>query len=146
MLLIEGKAIGQRRPLFEGFSVPPPDNFSGDGEPYKLRDLIEHVVRSEVTAFEKRREGRRLDRVLSPAQIQSGETRSKINPEARGPAHDKAASVDPLTAVQTAIEAFTDGLYLVVIDGEEYRDVDQIVRLTPDSKLTFIRLTFLAGA
>src|SRR5437764_8434410 len=99
MLLIEGKAIGQRRPLFEGFSVPPPDNIEGDGEPYKLRDLIEHVVRSEVAAFEKRREGRRLDRVLSPAQIQAGEARGKINPEGSDPARDKAAVVDPVAAV-----------------------------------------------
>jgi hypothetical protein len=54
--------------------------------------------------------------------------------------------VDRTAAVQTALEAFIDGLYLVVIDGEEYRDLEQIVRLTDESKLTFIRLTFLAGA
>ena len=131
--------------MFEGFSIPPPDN-AGDGEPLKLRDLIAHVVTAEVSAFEKRQERRRLDRVLSPKQIEQGESRGKISPEARDPKLPSPKEVDPLAAVQTALEAFTDGLYLVVIDGEEYRDLDQIVRLAADSRLTFIRLTFLAGA
>ena len=46
----------------------------------------------------------------------------------------------------TALEAFIDGLYLVVIDGLEYRDLDAIVHLEPESRITFLRLTFLAGA
>lgn len=39
MLVIEGKALGRRKPLFEGFSVPPPGDL-GDGGPLKLRDLV----------------------------------------------------------------------------------------------------------
>ena len=145
MLLIEGKAIGQRRPLFDGFSVPPPED-RGDRGPLKLRDLIEHVVINEVAAFEKRREARLLDRVLSPRQIDEGEVRGKISPEGRGSKLPPQKPIDTASAVQTALEAFIDGLYLVVIDEQEYRDLDEIVHLTPDSKLTFIRLTFLAGA
>jgi hypothetical protein len=33
-----------------------------------------------------------------------------------------------------------------VIDEIEYVDLDAIVHLQPDSRVTFIRLTFLAGA
>lgn len=51
MLVIEGKALGRRKPLFEGFSVPPPGDL-GDGGPLKLRDLIAHIVIEEVAAFE----------------------------------------------------------------------------------------------
>ena len=137
MLLIEGKAVGQRRPSFDGFSVPPPEDL-GDGGPLKLRDLIEHVVVNEVAAFEKRQEARRLDRVLSPRQIDEGETRGRISPEGRDAKLPAPKPVDVSSAIQTAIDAFVDGMYLVVIDGQEYRDLDQIVQLTPDSKLTFI--------
>jgi hypothetical protein len=99
-----------------------------------------------VSAFEKRQEKRRLDRVLSPRDMETGEAKGKISPEGRDPKLPPPKPVDRAAAVQTALEAFVDGLYLVVIDGDEYRDLEQIVRLTDESKLTFIRLTFLAGA
>ena len=60
--------------------------------------------------------------------------------------YDELQSVDPDEAVATALQAFLDGLYLVFIDDVEQRDLDAQVFLTPESKLTFLRLTFLAGA
>jgi hypothetical protein len=33
-----------------------------------------------------------------------------------------------------------------VLDGDERRDLDAQVYLRPDSKVTFVRLAFLAGA
>lgn len=145
MLTIHGKGLGQRRPLFEDFSIPPPREV-GDGGPLTLRDLITHIVCAEVTAFENRREQRRLDRVLSPRAIERGAERGKIAPEGRDPTLPPQSRVDIETAVATALEAFTDGLYLVIIDSEEYRNLDAIVRLAADSRITFLRLTFLAGA
>ena len=145
MITIRGKALGKRKPLFEDFSVPPPRNL-GDGDgPLTLRTLITHVVKSEVQAFQKRQHARRLDRVLSPREVESGEQKGKISPEGRDPKHPPA-EVDVDAAIATALEAFGDGLYLVVIDEVEYTDLDAIVNLKPDSLVTFIRLTFLAGA
>ena len=103
------------------------------------------MVTSEVRAFEKRQDARRLDRVLSFSDIERGERKGKITPEGRDPKH-RSADVDVETAIATALEAFLDGLYLVVIDEMEYTDLDAIVSLEPDSRVTFIRLTFLAGA
>ncbi len=145
MVTICGKGLGQRRPLFEDFSVPPPAEV-GDGGPLTLRDLITHVVCAEVMAFEKRQEARRLDRVLAPRQIEEGRQRGKIGPEGRHPRHGSPQRVDMDLAVATALEAFVDGLYLVILDGTEYRDLDAILRVAPDSRMTFLRLTFLAGA
>jgi hypothetical protein len=145
MVTIRGRMIGQRKPLFEDFSIPPPDSV-GDGGPFTLRDLITSVVRHEVAAFEKRESARRLDRVLSASRIDEAAERGKISPEGRGPKYARNAQVDVDTAVATALEAFVDGLYLVVIDGAEYRDLEAIVHLTEDSRVTFVRLTFLAGA
>lgn len=145
MLTVTGRGLGQRRPLFEDFSVPPPAD-AGDGDgPLTLRRLITHVVSSEVAAFENRQEARRLDRVLSPKQIDRGEQLGKIAPEGRDPKYAPPTKVDLDSAVQTALEGFVDGLYLVIIDDEEYRDLDAFVKLDPDSRITFLRLTFLAG-
>lgn len=146
MLTIRGRALGSRRTLFDDFSIPPPDDL-GDGGPLTLRDLIEHIVRREISAFERREAARRLDRVLSGRQIDAGVERGKVSAEGRDPKlFAKMPHVDPDDAVRTALIAFEDGLYLVVIDEHEYRSLDDIVRLDPDSRITFLRLTFLAGA
>ena len=53
--------------------------------------------------------------------------------------------VDEEDAVGAALQAFEDGLYLVVLDGEEQRELDREVYLQPDSRVTFVRLAMLAG-
>jgi hypothetical protein len=135
MLTIQGKGLGRRRPLFADFSIPPPGDL-GEGGPFKLRDLITHVVHQEVAAFESRQQARQLDRVLSVDQIERGIVHGKIGPEGRDPKLQATANVDPSSAVGVALEAFVDGLYLVVIDDLEYRDLDAIVHLEPDSRIT----------
>ena len=144
-LIITGNAIGKRRPLFEDFSVPaPPDitNDEGGGGGLTLRDLIAHVVRNEVARFRERQEARKFLRVLSERQIEAGVERGKI--ESGG--SNLSQPVDEDQAVATAHQAFEDGLYLVLIDGEEQRELDRQIYLKPDSRITFIRLVFLAGA
>lgn len=145
MLTISGRGLGRRRPLFEDFSISPPAEI-GDGGPLTLRDLITHVVGQEVAAFDARQEARRLDRVLTAGQIEQGVQRGKVGPEGRDPRHLPPDKVDVDAAVATALDAFVDGLYLVIIDEVEYRDLEAIVSFGPESRITFLRLTFLAGA
>lgn len=140
-LVISTRAIGRRRPLLADFSVDPPADF-GDGDEPRLRDLIECVVRQEVEKYAKRQSKQRFDRVLSAGELADGAARGKVDPAGKS----FAPAVDPDDAVATALLAFEDGLYLVIIDEVERRDLDQPVRLAPDSRVTFIRLTFLAGA
>lgn len=141
-LIVSGKAVGSKRPVFEDWSVPLPPNDPSDGSNRTLRDLIAHIVRAEVEAYEGRREARRLDRVMSAAQIERGHTAGKVAPEGRE--SRPAPSVED--AIGNALLAFEDGLYVVAIDGEQASDLDAQVYLRADSKITFIRLTFLAGA
>ena len=56
-----------------------------------------------------------------------------------------AQHVDPEQAIATALEAFEDGLFLVVVDETEVKELDSVVPLTESSRLTFIRFTMLAG-
>jgi hypothetical protein len=140
MLTISGKALGKKKPLFADFSIPfPPD--LGDGGAVTLRDLIDRVVRSEVDAFKQRQEERRLVRALTSSDIEKGAVRGKVDMGGR----DLKQEVNVEQAVGTALEAFEDGLYLVVVDGQEQRSLDSQVFLQPDSRVAFVRLTMLAG-
>lgn len=173
MLTVSTRTIGKRRPLLDDFGVPPPEGLEeGDGG-IELRDLIEHIVRQQHAAFREREEARRFDRVLSARQIERDAAKGKVAPgasqniEARreldeagrksgGPGGDEGAGPDgdrdeteawdeAEEAVAVALQAFEDGLYLVVIDGEERRSLDEPVYLRDDSTLVFVKLTFLAG-
>lgn len=136
MLYIQGKTLGQKRPLFDEFSVTPP--VTGN---LNLRSLLGHIVRHEVETFQNRQAERRLLRALTAKQIDDGLAQGKV--QAGGSTLDQKVDVD--AAIAAAIEAFQDGLYLIVLDETELKDLDAPLGLTETSRLTFIRLSLLAG-
>lgn len=144
MVLIVTRALGRRAPLLDDWSVdlPPDDGGGEEGGGLTLRELIARVVRAEVAAFRQRQRRDSLLRVLSPSEIHDAAARGRVLPGGR-PA---SPEVDEEQAVAVALSGFEDGLYLVVIDGTEQRELDAQVYVRPDSRLTFLRLTFLAGA
>ena len=81
-------------------------------------------------------------RVLSTQEIDQGAARGKVDSGGR----QLHQSVDEGSAIATALQAFEDGLYLVILDGREHRDLDEQIFPGPDSHLTFLRLVMLAGA
>jgi hypothetical protein len=99
-------------------------------------------VRHEVSAFRSRQEQRQFLQVLTNKQIESAAESGKI---ISGQSDVPLQIVDEEEAVAVACQAFEDGLYLVVLDDEEQTKLDQQVYLQPESRLTFIRLTMLAG-
>lgn len=144
-MFVEAKALGSKKKLFADFSVPlPPDwiDEGGDGG-VTLADVIERVVRQEVQAFRKRQSDRQFIRVLTASEIEIAAERGKVT---MGDSEVGLQHVDEDQAVQAALVAFEDGLYLVAIDDLQYQNLDQQVFLTDDSRLTFIRLTMLSGA
>jgi hypothetical protein len=134
--------MGRRKPLVPDWQVPWPPDEHGDGEPLTLRQLITRVVLQEVEAFGRRQEERRFVRILTERQIEVGLTKGRVDSGGR----ELHQPVDGEAAVGNALQAFEDGIYLVVLDGEEQRDLDREVHLQPDSHLVFIRLVMLAGA
>jgi len=141
-LTISTRSLGRRKPLLDDFAVPPPPTDGAESDDYRLRHLIEHVVRRQIDAFRKRQNDMCFDRVLTARQIDAGAARGKVDPAAKG----RAQTIDEEDAVATAMIAFEDGLYLVLVDGVEHHDLDERVALRPDSRLVFLRLAFLAGA
>lgn len=53
--------------------------------------------------------------------------------------------VESEQAVETALQAFIDGLYFVFLDEQQQENLDEIVTLQPHSQLLFLRLVPLVG-
>lgn len=143
-MLVSGKALGSRRPLFADWSIPiPPDNSDGDGDGgLTLRDLIERIVVEQVALFRTRQQDRQFLRALTAAEINDAVDRGKVD---LGGSEVPIQDVDEEQAIANAIQAFEDGIYLVVIDQQEQKDLDKQLFLNEESRITFIRLTMLSG-
>lgn len=142
MVVVEARILGKPRALVPEWSVPIPiaPDDRGDGG-ITLRHLIERIVRAEVAGFAHRQEARTFVRALSNRDIHDAAARGKVDPGG----HERGDRADPDAAVATALQAFADGLYLVLVDGHEQRDLDREVRIGEGSRVLFLRLTLLAG-
>jgi hypothetical protein len=141
-MVIETRIVGRKSRPLDRWAVPTPPPAQDTGGGLTLRELITRVVRSEVVAFDRREQVRQLLRVLSKSEIVEGAARGKVDLGG----HEPTGPADPEAAVGAALQGFEDGLYLVILDGVEQRELDRQVYLTAESTLVFLRLTFLAGA
>ncbi len=138
---ISGKRLGSKKPLFADWSVPFPPSLEADGGRTTLRDLIARIVRAEVDGFRKRKEDHKVTHALTARQITDAAAKGKIT----SGGIDLNQSVDEDVAIAAALQAFEDGLFLVIVDEAQEKELDREVYLRPDSQVTFIRLTMLAG-
>ena len=117
-------------------------------EPYELpediktlKDLITTVASQEVEKYNARGVDEILIPFLTVAEITDQATVGKVG---FGRLYsEKKANLEK--SIETALEAFVDGLFKVVINETEIEDLDTEVNLKENDVLTFIRLTFLAG-
>lgn len=138
MIWVEGKAPGSKGPTFAPFGFEPDEEGAG-GEIYRVRHLIAKLVQESVRDFHLR-EGESPLRVLTPEAIEEGLRKGKF-----GRAREERQRVDLDQATGQALQAFEDGLYLLFVDDEEKRSLEDPVHLRPDTKITVIRLTALSG-
>lgn len=142
-MFVETRLLGKRTRPLDDWSIPlPPGSEPHDGGGLTLRELIARVVRHEVKTFAQRDKSRRLLRVLSDREIAESAERGRIDPGGR----PSSRPVDEELAVAVALQGFEDGLYLVILDGVEQRDLEAQVFVNDQSRMVFLRLTFLAGA
>jgi hypothetical protein len=141
MVTVTGKSLGQRQKLFADFSIPIEPERGEEGG-LTLRQLLTRIVTEQVKQFKERQEGRQFLRALTERQIADAAENGKIE---SGESEVGRQKVDVEQSIAVAHEAFEDGLFFVVIDDEQVEKIDQQVYLKPDSRVTFIRLTPLAG-
>jgi hypothetical protein len=138
VLTFEWKTTGRRERL-PSFGVPLPDDATEGG--LTLRELITLAVREELAAYSERRVERTFAQVLTEQRLAAGRAAGRID---SGQRHT-APPPSPEVAVGTAIEAFEDGLFLVLVDGRQETELDAQVLVAPDSTVTFVRLVALSG-
>ena len=142
-MLVEARVAGKKVRLLDRWSIPTPPLEGGGGDGgLTLRALITRVVLAEVEAFGERQRRRRLVSVLSQRAIDAGAAAGKVDPGG----HPIGTPADPDAAVGAALQGFEDGLYLAILDGIEQTELDRQIHPTADSRLVFLRMTFLAGA
>jgi hypothetical protein len=138
MLTFERRIPG-RRGREPSFGVPLPDGAADGG--LTLRELIAFAVREELAAYSERRVERTFAQVLTEERLLAGAAAGRVDSGQR----TTAPPPQPEVAVATAIEAFEDGLFLVLVDGRQELKLDAQVLVGPDSTVTFLRLVALAG-
>jgi len=140
-IVVEGKAVGQKRSLFTDWRIELPPLDENQGDHLKLRDLLTLIAMKEVEAFQLRQEERKLAQVMSRQEIERSVVTGKVDPGER----DLQQQVVVDEAVGVALQAFEDGLYFVFVDDVQQTSLDSEVYLKTNSKVLFLRLTALVG-
>lgn len=139
MITVEFKSASNKRSDVVPFNFDPDVDDNGGNEPFRVRDLISKLVNESIRDFALREKDRVVG-FLTPAKVDQGMTTGKF-----GSPREDAQVVDLDEAVGQALQAFEDGLYLLFVDESEKRELDELVVLQLNSKVTLIRLTALAG-
>lgn len=134
-LNVQARQLGSRRKLLEdwGCELPPLASGNGGDGGLTLRELIEMIVRREVGAFRQRQDRARLPQILTAREIDDQAASGRVLPGER----EFKQLVDEEQAVGAALQAFEDGLYLVILDGQEKRSLDEAVFVHDRSTLVF---------
>jgi hypothetical protein len=132
------KTFGSKVPSFEPFSFDPGSEGS-DGEVFRVRHLISKLVTESVRDFRLRERENPL-KVLTTEDIAAGLKKGRI-----GRAREEAQKVDLDLAIGHALQAFEDGIYLIFVDDEEKKSLEEPVSLGPETQVTLIRVTALSG-
>ncbi len=140
-LTISARAVGKRKPLVPDWQVPWPPEEHDAGEPLTLRQLLTRIVLQEIQAFQQRQQRGQFVRILTEKEIGEGLAKGRVDSGGR----NLWQTVKAEEAVAAALQAFEDGLYLVILDGEEQRELDRQIFLQANSHLVFVRLVMLAG-
>ena len=131
---IRVKAAGKRRDVLDKQPMTLPDNLG------TARELITHIVRENVRAYNERPVDAPLLSYLTQEEYETGEHLGKISFNDRK--NERNQDLDK--AVANALQCFEDGIYRLLINEAEVRDLGEITLNNGDT-LTFIRLVMLAG-
>lgn len=137
-IFIQVKQPGRKLPLMEKKSILIADP---DG-PLDLRQLVLAIVAQQVDDYNSKPLEKNLLPFLNKSAIEQQAALGKV---AFGAIYNENKA-DKITAQQTALQAFEDGMYAVFANEDELSSLDDLITITPETVFTFIRLTFLAGS
>ena len=109
--------------------------------PHTVRELIEEAVKSCIDAYKARANNAKDPAPLTDERF---DWMREVGKFAFG-VHYNENDVDEAKAIQTAIDAVTDGLVRVFKGNDEITDFDAEIEISEGDVFTFVRLTMLSG-
>ena len=109
--------------------------------PRTFRELIEESVISCISAYKARANNAKNPAPLTDEQFDG---MREIGKFAFG-VHYNENEIDEAKAIETAIDAVTDGLVRVFKGNDEITDLDAEIEIAEGDVFTFVRLTMLSG-
>ena len=109
--------------------------------PHTFRELIEESVKSCISAYKARANNANNPAPLTDEQFDG---MREIGKFAFG-VHYNENEIDEAKAIETAIDAVTDGLVRVFKGNDEITDLDAGIEISEGDVFTFVRLTMLSG-
>jgi hypothetical protein len=134
---IKVKQAGRRRHILE----KQPIEIAEIGHNPTLRAVIIAVVTQQVNAYNAKELERPMVDFLTETQIENAASVGKVG--FGSIYHEQKADLPK--AIQNAIEAHIDGLYIVAVNEKVVENLDEIVVLNEKTVLTFLKLTLLMG-
>ncbi len=136
-IYIKLKQAGKRRLVLEKQAIEIPDI----GNSPTLRSFITAIVTQQVAAYNAKTLDTPIINFLTETQIEDAAAVGKVGFGAIY--NDKKADVQK--AIQVAIEAHIDGLFVVAVDDKIVKKLDDFIALNKKTVITFIRLSLLIG-
>lgn len=109
--------------------------------PATTAELIVAVVIRQVQEYNERLDQNDLLKYLTDAEIEEKATSGKVS----FGVNYNGLPADAEKAIRNALQSFEDGIFRVFLNDTELESLDEIIQLQEGDKLTFIRLTMLAG-
>jgi hypothetical protein len=134
-IYIKVKQLGKRKASLERECVEIEDL----PQPCTLKDLITGLVRQQVTAYSQKPIEKPILPFLTSEQIQEKAISGKVGFDTRY--HDKQPVLKD--AIENALIAFQDGIYVVFADEQTLPTLETIIHLTPETTFLFLRLSLL---
>lgn len=109
--------------------------------PATTADLIISIVIQQVQEYNERLEQNDLLKYLTDEEIQEKATTGKVSFDV----NYNGLSANAEIAIRNALQSFEDGIFRIFLNDTELELLTDTIQLTEGDKLTFIRLTMLAG-
>ena len=110
-------------------------------EVHTLVDLITQMVQNEVERFNESRENPEIVSFLSNQAVIEKAQDGKVG---FGDIDNRDKAIES-EAIENALLAFKDGLFVVFINDQEIRELNETIKIDELSEVVFMRLTFLTG-
>jgi hypothetical protein len=136
-IFIKIKQAGKRRLVLE----KQPLEIVEIGQSPTLEQLLSAIVSQQVELYNSKSIDKPIFDFLTEKQINENVSTGKIG----FGAIYREEKADFKKAIRVALDAFTDGLFIVFLNDKLMEKLDEKVVLNEKSVLTFVRLTLLIG-